>query len=168
MGQLFEQCCLGSFPLKMGNTFLTGYFRSVMYPVSHLIAFWPQTWTKVARQHCSKSCHVYHQPMSVHIRAKCFLGYKREEIWHYLIEFVWNSGGNGWPPVMLTFFVTMLHICNIRLKFFLSILHYRWFISHVYFTTSFQQTPSSPRRAHSSVHEHQAYSPTNIYWISDL
>ncbi len=23
----FEQCCLGAFPLRMGNTFLSGYFR---------------------------------------------------------------------------------------------------------------------------------------------
>jgi len=49
---LLIDCCLGIFPLKMGNTFLSGSFRSVMGPVSHLVAHW---W-----QHFSKSCPVYH------------------------------------------------------------------------------------------------------------
>ncbi len=29
----FEQCCFGTFPLRMGNTFLSEYFRSVVGPV---------------------------------------------------------------------------------------------------------------------------------------
>ncbi len=36
---LFEKCCLGTFPLRMGNTFISGYFRSIMGPVSHLVAY---------------------------------------------------------------------------------------------------------------------------------
>ncbi len=54
MGQLFFQCCLGTFPLRMGNKFLSRYFRSVVGPVSHLVARW---W-----QHCLKSCPMFHQP----------------------------------------------------------------------------------------------------------
>ncbi len=38
----FEQWYLGIFPLRMGNTFLSGYFRSVVRPVSHLVACWRQ------------------------------------------------------------------------------------------------------------------------------
>ncbi len=52
----FEQCCIGTFPLRMGNRFLSGYFRLVVGPVSDLVAHW---W-----QHRSKSCPVYHQPQS--------------------------------------------------------------------------------------------------------
>ncbi len=52
-GQLFWACCLGTFPLRMCNTFLSGYFTSVVGPVSHLVARW--------QQHCSNSCPVYHQ-----------------------------------------------------------------------------------------------------------
>ncbi len=37
-GNFFEQHCLGTFPLKMGNKFPFGYFRSVVGPVSHLVA----------------------------------------------------------------------------------------------------------------------------------
>ncbi len=38
MGNFFEKCCFGTFPLRMGNKFLFGYFRSVVGPVSHLVA----------------------------------------------------------------------------------------------------------------------------------
>ncbi len=41
-GNFFEQCFLGTFPLRMGNTFLSGYFISVVSPVSHLVAHWWQ------------------------------------------------------------------------------------------------------------------------------
>ncbi len=47
MGQLFEQCCLGTFPLRMCNKFLSGYFRSVVSPVSHLVACWWQHFPKL-------------------------------------------------------------------------------------------------------------------------
>ncbi len=35
---VFEQCCLDMFPLRMSNTFLSENFRSVVGPVSHLTA----------------------------------------------------------------------------------------------------------------------------------
>ncbi len=43
----FEQCCLGTFPLRMGNKFQSGYFRSVVGPVSHLVVHWWQHFPKL-------------------------------------------------------------------------------------------------------------------------
>lgn len=37
MEQLYERRCLGAFPLRMGHKFLSGYFRSVVGPVCHLV-----------------------------------------------------------------------------------------------------------------------------------
>jgi len=51
LSNVTEWCCLGTFPLRMGNTFPAGYFWLVVGPMSHLVACW---W-----QHCSKSCPVY-------------------------------------------------------------------------------------------------------------
>ncbi len=52
-----------TFPLRMGNKFLSGYFRLAVGPVSQLVAHWWQHMPKVA-QHCSKSCPMHHQPDS--------------------------------------------------------------------------------------------------------
>lgn len=41
-GNFFEQSCMGTFQLRMGNTFLSGYFRLVVGYVSHLVAHWLQ------------------------------------------------------------------------------------------------------------------------------
>ncbi len=60
MGQLFEQFSqatvfevffmfLGTFSLRMGNTFLSGFFRSVVGPVSHMGCPLMATLTKAAR-----------------------------------------------------------------------------------------------------------------------
>ncbi len=38
----FEECFLETFPLRMGNKFLSGCFRSVVGPVPHLVARWRQ------------------------------------------------------------------------------------------------------------------------------
>ncbi len=37
MIQLFEQCFLGTSPLRMGNKCISEYFRLVVGPVSHLV-----------------------------------------------------------------------------------------------------------------------------------
>ncbi len=53
-GNFFKECSLGTLSLRMGNTFLSGYFRLIVGPVSHLVGRW--------RQHCLKICPMYHQP----------------------------------------------------------------------------------------------------------
>ncbi len=65
-GQLFEQCCLGTFPLRMGNTFLFGYFRSVVGPVSHLVARWWQHFPKLPSNIVQKVA-----PCIISLRAGC-------------------------------------------------------------------------------------------------
>ncbi len=51
-GKFFEQSCLGPFPLRMGNTFRSGYFRSVVGPVSHLVSHWRQHLLKIKKFPC--------------------------------------------------------------------------------------------------------------------
>ncbi len=51
----FEQSCLGPFPLRMGNTFRSGYFRSVVGPVSHLVFHWRQHLLKIKKFPCVSS-----------------------------------------------------------------------------------------------------------------
>ncbi len=63
----FEQCCLGTFPFRIGNKCMPGYFRSVMGSVSSSGCQLMATLPKVVQQHCSKSCpetllnKLYHQ-----------------------------------------------------------------------------------------------------------
>ncbi len=48
-GNFFWAHCLGTFPLRMGNKFLFGYFRSVVGLVSHLVARWWQYFPKLPK-----------------------------------------------------------------------------------------------------------------------
>uniref|UniRef100_A0A8C1E2S3 Testis expressed 9 n=1 Tax=Cyprinus carpio carpio TaxID=630221 RepID=A0A8C1E2S3_CYPCA len=71
-GNFFEQCYLATFPLRMGNKFLSGFFRSWA-----LCFTWLPTDGNIAQQHCSKSCPVHHHLNTVNVFNNVF--FKRDQ-----------------------------------------------------------------------------------------